>query len=593
MVWNIYINWEKILKNTKIQIISTLIILSITMYSLYNYTSLFNGIKYQFATYYTIKLLEKDAEKVLEEEKENLLVAHNKKIEDLEKKLEQDKKDLDSKYNKLLINLRNKIDSEYKMWFTIKKENYNLLNLTALSFNNDFSELMNTNNSENINDFSIIEKIDDSYKQNRDLMDLYDNDNIIEKKEDTKDIKKDVNNVKDKIVEIKKEEKKVSAVNFSYDIKWTDWNINFLRKSNLEPILPYGITFPSLFSYKLNGVKVLPWYYDIHYGVDYKTKPDVYFDFYYFKDKKWEVLISDYSEYGNKLVIWNKDSWERFEYLHLDKMYVNVWDKINAEQKIAKTWISWKITWPHLHFVYFKDWFFVPYDWGLDVDNKHVLKQFNDKLSEAELNEFINQWKKDYINMEYVFLLYNQTITKDINNIKKIKEVIRKNELENKYKITDFINDADIKWLFDFSNWKNAIVNKLIKDGDKLHQIKKTLIIDYLEQNKNKVDDFITFNKSKLWPVFNVDNKHLVKWKVDFKECNDYQSWIFNFYQKVIVNNDISYIGSKQIDNINYMTPLILEQIDKNNIVWSLNEKFSDVEFNKCDILFLELWKRY
>lgn len=568
----IVINWNILFSNKKFIYTTVTISILLLILWLYNYTNLFNPVKIKLYTYYTYNIIEKDAKDALTNVKKDLKEDFDKKMLELEKKYEQELIDTENKQQLIISKYKSHISKEYTISI-LKDENIKLNEISTLSFNNEFEDILSSDKEIKV-DFSIIEKIRWSIQDN----------NVI------------TNNIEIENKKIEEEkEKKVEPVTLEYKVKNKKWNILVLDKDKLEHVLPYGINFPSLFSYSKNGVNILPWYFDIHYGVDYKTRPAVYLSFFFFKNKEWKVLISDYSKHWNKLVIGSEETGERFEYLHLDSMSVKTGENIKAWQKIAVTWKSWYITGPHLHFVYYKDWFFVPYDWGVDVDNKSVLLEM--WFSQSESEEIVNLWKWSTVNMEHVAFIYKSINDKKISDIKLIKDVVIDLESKNKYSLYDIVSDNRISEKFGDKTDK-IVVKNVIKLGDEFRTIKKKQIMSYLLDNKKDLEKYIAFDRNDLWPAYNTENKKEIAKKenfnnINFGKCDSYFSKTYEDYNNVLNGKFPSYITSDMTNNINHILPLILDEIEKNNISGQLMEQYPEYNFNDCDFLFLELWKWY
>lgn len=588
----ITIEWKLILKKLKNRkvIYSWIILLFMFIFGLvFNYSVFFNWLKYKIITQYSLFKVEGDINELSELRKRELTNEYNEKIVKLKKEYKLSLSKELTKISNIKTQYIKTIPVEYKkVLIDNNKTNYKELNFTLsklfnISFKSDIYKLIIDDTTPvTVND-SILKQIDYWYREN---------------KKDTFFLKSLPAKIDNNIKKTKKEDIKSESIEFNYKILEKKWNILLLDNKSLTNILPFGITFPSLFSYKAHWIGILPWYFDLHYWVDFKTTPYVYVNLYNFKNKQNKVIIADYSRYWNKMVLWNtlNNSSERFEYLHLNRFYVKAWTILKWWEKFWLTWKSWFITWPHLHFEYFKNWFYVPFDRGIDVDNKYLLKKTG--FTQDEINRIIKLWKENAINMELVSFLYKEldAKSKKIDNLDLIVKVFNNNEKKNKYRLGDFIMDSNIKWMF----WKKTtktIISNVIKNVDQFHLLKKKEMLQFASQNKEDLQNIIHFDSKLLWKEYSIDINKLkinIEHKINYWQCKKFNSSIYNKYNNTISNKKIT-LTKSQINNINKITPLIYDYLQKNKIAEKLNDKLIkyNISINNCDLLFLELWKFY
>jgi len=575
----------KILINKRTIFYWWLSLLFIIFILFFNYSYYFNNIKYKLITRYSLYVLDKNINKLYTLNQSKLDNDYNKKLLKLNTDYIKEK----NKLNKKILNIKNKykesIISNYNKVLEENNKNkvnfpINISSIKNLSFEKDIYNYF-YNNQEKINiNKTILNNIETSLYLNK-------HDIFLAKK-----IK-----LSNKVISYKKEDKNIKkGKNFVYKIRKKDKNILILDKESMPNILDLWINFPSFFSYKANWIYLLSGYFDLHYWVDYKTTPKTYIKLYNFNNKKNKVILADYSKWWNKLVIWNVNkNWsERFEYLHLSRLNVKKWKILKGNELIGVTWKSWFITWPHLHFDYYKNGFYVPFDWWIDVDNSYILTKLWD-LNKNEIKEIIKLWKENAINMEiatFIYLEYNQKF-RNIDNLKKIVQVIKENEDKNKYRLWDFLNDKKIKNFF----WKKTTqitIKNIMKRWDKFHQLKKDLMLKYLLNNKDKIKSIIKYNKNLLWNKYKIATeleKQDIKWKINYWKCFNFKSPIYDKYWDILLDKK-EVLTKNQINNINTIIPYIYDYLEKNDISNNINNIYN-TNINNCDLLYLELWKFY
>lgn len=367
---------------------------------------------------------------------------------------------------------------------------------------------------------------------------------------------------------------------------------DFSKKQNLElkiekiweniskithlPILKQWYTFNSFSNYSKNWINFYWSYYNLHLWIDYKTNTLVNIPLYFPTDKHGVVYKADYSDaYWNRLIIVDEEKWEMFEYIHLDTIAVKKWNTVLGWKKIWVTWNTWKFsTWPHLHFAFYKDWFYVPLDLWFDIDNTFILNNTK-RLNNKEIEIIINAWKENphlFIeNIVWLYLSLDKT-NKNTNTLNKIIELYKDAFSKNLYTIKEVIEDN--KDFFEKTyniKWYNQILKKVIKEVDLLHQNKLELI------NKEK-------EKRKKMSLFKKEC-----WKVDID--------IFEKYIWKTKGSDNPFKEKKEF--INFILPKILYKIDETKILTEIEKEIRDISWdntikiNKCEIALLEIGKLY
>jgi len=221
---NIYINWKMLWIKTYIRYPLMIIISFLILYFSYNYTDFFDKVKYRIATYYTITLLESDAMNALEKRKFEIKNDFDKKIIDINKEYNNQIELTDSRFNEIMKDYKTKIEEDYKVSYLINNEEYDISELSRLSFHKDVYTLLETEDEINI-DFSIIEKIKKGSIYNKQAL-------------------KSLEITEDSVIPIiKKDSKenslKVESVSFNYKVKELINEIKILDRSQLNNVLPY------------------------------------------------------------------------------------------------------------------------------------------------------------------------------------------------------------------------------------------------------------------------------------------------------------------------------------------------------------------
>lgn len=553
------------------------------------YRPVVNEIKYLYISKKIEYSINNTAEKILEKRIDELKYEKLQKLREIEKEYILKQTELETNYNNIVEDSINKnkniLREQLDNWYEIST---NIVGKIDLLYKSNFYEALINKDISNI----IFNEYDNLFKINKTEAYVFNDINV----------DKFFNNINNEVISSNEEEKSIldqqknqNPTNFNLEIKdkLESWIIIY-DKTKYENILNYWITFPSFFSYKLNWIRVPSDYYDIHYGVDYKTKPLTYIDIKFFNDKVGTIYKAFNDSYGKRIYITTEN--ERFEYLHLNKIYLKEWDKVLSDTIIAQTGNSWLSTWPHLHFSYIKNGFYIPFDWWMDFDNKTTLLKM--WLREDEANEFIKLWENDIINMESVLGLYMDISDKKFEDIKNIKEIIKKEEEKWNFSLNQILLNDYFKWRI-WNKWVNFYAWNAREIVDKFHSIKKEMIMNFLLQNIEVADEILYFPKEKIGGNFtkkitNNNNNNENNKRINLWVCSDYNSIVYSKYWDKIISNDLSFLQEYAIDNINKLVPLIIDEIDKNDILSKIKEKTNDkVAINKCDILLIELWKWY
>lgn len=510
------------------------IITSIVMLLIFNYSYIVtNKIKTIYYNYKMEQIVSETGEKILNAEIKKLEYEKLNKIREIEKTFQKNKIELETNYknimeDSIMLNKR-KIEEQINSGWEINLSTIENINK---KYKDSFSEAILNNKKElliyedfskkdiipnkNLEDYSNLENwYDNEHSFNyNDITDIQN----IDKKDEEK-IKENVSN----------SQKNQIAKKFDIKIKeeLKSW-IQILDKAKYEDVLNYWISFPSYFSYSKNWVKMSRNYYDIHYWVDYITRPLININLPFFKWKEARVYRTlDDNIVGKIMVLVSKN--ERFEYLHLNQMYKKVGETVKEWEIFAQTWNTWIWTWPHLHFSYIKDWFYVSHDWWIDFNNKKTFLQLG--LTDKEAEELVNQGKNDYINMEAVYWLYSQLENKKLSDIKEIKEIMRRYEAKNLFGLTDFLKDDFFKWRITDTAFNVAV--KARKKVDEFHDYKKKVFAWFLRNNKSIAKNIVNFNILKLWKDFEI------------KEEDKSNNWgivntTFADYEQPFINKEVS-----------------------------------------------------
>jgi hypothetical protein len=113
-------NFDSILKNKTISKYLFISLMVFALYGLYQYTSLFNNIKYNIVEYYTVHKLNKEAQVVYEKELLNIDKDYQAQLIELEKKYTQKKHNLSVNHKNMLAKIETNIKKDYVNSFFIQ-----------------------------------------------------------------------------------------------------------------------------------------------------------------------------------------------------------------------------------------------------------------------------------------------------------------------------------------------------------------------------------------------------------------------------------------------------------------------------------------
>lgn len=431
---------------------------------------------------------------------------------------------------------------------------------------------------------------------------------------------------------VKNTDKAVSyePIKYSFEIKEKERRDSLViyDTSKLWFPIKLGVNFPSLFSYKSNGLSVSSTYYDLHKWTDLKTMPYKNIVVAFPENKKGKVVYANEDGYGKRLIIDVKDSNERYEYAHLEDIWVKVWDEIVGNQKIATTGNSWPFSkWYHLHLSVFKDGMLSSYDWWMDMDHAELVK----KMYPHKDAEFIIPYlSKVPANIPQAMGIYMQLPDelKTKESFDKIMLIIDEYEKNKQFNYQEMLNHDFIKTNIKKTNAE--ILQWMIKFVDEMDDLRKKEMIKFIKEHSN--ENFTMFDQEKIASkkVSIKPQSDVVAYasdKVDFSIIDD-KIWLkkFNFafinsafvqerrenlslgecsssknatFEKYIPSQSVSdghILDNNSIKNINKLFPIILESAKKHNMASRVNDRFwfkGDELVNDCDIAFMEVGKWY
>ncbi len=198
----------------------------------------------------------------------------------------------------------------------------------------------------------------------------------------------------------------------------------------------------------------------------------------------WKFVTVEHYVYGKKVFS---------NYAHLDKITVNVWDRVNAWEQIWTVWNTWNSTWNHLHL-------------QIDLNTKFHPYYYDWKKCPYSYKKITEQWvcfdelKKNTIDP----LLFLETKWKIVKNLKTMtqKVTINKNKpitskKSNKKIDIDIFDKTVYRW---YSRSDIREVQQIFRD---LELYDWGLTWDYSDiENiilKYQIDKWVVKNKSSLW----------------------------------------------------------------------------------------------